>query len=54
MNDWNAWFAWHPVRLMDGRLAWLCEVQRRWNENLNPWCDASGWSGTDGGWEYSL
>lgn len=23
------WFAWHPVYLSDGRIAWLCYVMRR-------------------------
>ena len=28
-RPWLPWFAWHPVRLIDGRLAWLRTVHRR-------------------------
>lgn len=26
---WRRWFAWRPVRLLDGRMAWLQVVQWR-------------------------
>lgn len=52
MSDWELWFAWHPVQLRNGKYAWLRTVCRRWNNDLNPWADISGYSGTDGGWEY--
>lgn len=26
---WHRYFAWTPVKLVDGRMAWLCFVQRR-------------------------
>jgi len=28
-REWTRWFAWRPVRLMDGRWAWLCHVARK-------------------------
>ena len=54
INQWLDWFAWHPITTMSGRTVWLVKVQRRWSENVNPWCDSSGYSGTDGGYEYRL
>lgn len=27
--SWRPWFAWRPVRLIDGRRAWRCMVERR-------------------------
>ena len=29
---WHRWFAWRPVKLMDGRIVWLEEVERREQE----------------------
>jgi len=26
---WRRWFAWRPVKLIDGKHAWWCEVERR-------------------------
>ena len=26
---WRPWYAWRPVRLQDGRMAWLARVERR-------------------------
>lgn len=26
--DWHCWFAWYPVRLEDGQVAWLEFVER--------------------------
>lgn len=46
------WFAWYPVCLKDGSYVWLKRVCREWNWELNSWGDSSGYSGTDGGWEY--
>lgn len=51
---WSAWFAWFPVRTLSGRLAWLREVERKWDWGLNSWGDSSGHSGTDGGYVYRL
>lgn len=51
MNEMK-WFAWYPVKLVDGKYAWLKVVKRQWNENLNSWADISGYSGYDGGWKY--
>lgn len=27
-REWHSWFAWRPVGLIDGRLAWLEVVER--------------------------
>ena len=27
----RTWFAWRPVRLVDGRWAWMCTLQRKWD-----------------------
>jgi hypothetical protein len=48
------WFAWRPVRTLGGHCAWLRYVERAWNADLNWWGDASGYAGTDGGYEYRL
>ena len=50
--NWKPWFAWHPVRAIDGRLMWLRSVERAWDNDTNWWGDASGYAGTDGGWRY--
>lgn len=28
-GQWRDWFAWRPIRLLDGRWAWLKTVRRR-------------------------
>ena len=28
LMSWHRWFAWHPVRLNDGKLCWLKYVNR--------------------------
>lgn len=42
----HEWFAWHPVRMEDGRLAWLTVVLRqwRWHENATWVADYSGYA----------
>ena len=52
INSNNIWFAWFPVKTVNWGWVWLRTVRREWNEYLNPWADASGYSGYDGGWEY--
>jgi hypothetical protein len=52
--NWSIWFAWHPVRTVGGHYAIFKYVDRRWNTDLNPWADASGHSGSDGGFEYRM
>jgi len=47
------WFAWFPVRTLEGTWVWMCTVKREWDWELNPWGDIRGHSGTDGGWRYS-
>jgi len=27
-HQWSRWFAWHPVELIDGRYAWLENIER--------------------------
>lgn len=27
--EWHNWFAWRPVRLLDGRIVWLETIQRK-------------------------
>jgi len=49
---WAPWFSWRPVKMLGGRWAFLRYVERRWNNDLNWWGDASGYAGTDGGFEY--
>lgn len=49
--QWRPWFAWRPVRTNSG-VAWLSMIERRWNNDLSPWGDTSGYSGTDGRFEY--
>jgi hypothetical protein len=46
------WFAWYPVKTTNGGWQWLCHVDRQWDHDLNPWCDASGHADSDGGWRY--
>jgi hypothetical protein len=52
-TQWHPWWAWRPVKTSTGVWAWCEDVRRRWNFDLNPWVH-SGYSGTDGGWEYEL
>jgi len=42
-NNKPNWFAWRPVRLEDGRIAWLCKV----------FCYFDTWY-VWGGWSYLL
>ena len=30
-TQWHRWFAWHPVELVDKRVAWLEYVERKFN-----------------------
>ncbi len=46
-TTWNRWFAWYPVRLTDGRMAWLVVVERRWTE-----LEDGGWTGPYGRLDY--
>lgn len=32
---WHRWFAWRPVGLRSGQLAWLCFVERAWRETYD-------------------
>jgi hypothetical protein len=54
IGDWEICFAFLPVITLSGRIVWLCKVERRFNQSLNSWGDGSGYSGTDGGYEYRL
>ncbi|MGE5146859.1 MAG: hypothetical protein ACM3N5_08925 [Candidatus Eiseniibacteriota bacterium] len=46
----HIWWAWFPVRLLDGRTAWLEAVCRWWHEG-EPSRSASG--AQIGGWRYA-
>jgi hypothetical protein len=46
----HLWWAWFPVRLQDGRTAWLEPVCRWWDEGQRPQTT----SGEEaGGWRYA-
>lgn len=50
---WAPWFAWHPVRTLDGRFLWLRRVRRRWNPMFELRALIPEDSGDYvGGWEY--
>jgi hypothetical protein len=34
---WHHWFAWYPVKLLDGRVAWLETVERRESDVWPAW-----------------
>jgi hypothetical protein len=38
------WFAWRPVRLLDGRVAWLERVRRCWDEYAIEFTPDYGWT----------
>ena len=48
----SKWWAWHPVMLESGKIAWMQYVYRKWSWEANPWGDNSGYAGYDGGWVY--
>lgn len=48
---WHKVFIILPRKLKDGRIAFMCTVKRRWNNDLNPWAYYE-YSGLDGGWDY--
>jgi len=29
IEEWHKWFAWIPVRLLDGRVAWIQNIERK-------------------------
>jgi len=29
LEEWNSWFAWHPVRISDTHLVWLETIERK-------------------------
>lgn len=45
MSEWQKCFAWRPVRTEDGKLRWLCRLERRdvaveddlWHETDHHW-----------------
>ncbi len=39
---WQLWFAWRPVRLIDGRRVWLETIQRKWTAIEGGW-DGPWW-----------
>ena len=46
----HLWWAWFPVRLLDGRSAWLEPVCRWWDEGQRP---RSMVDAETGGWRYA-
>jgi hypothetical protein len=50
-NEWNRWFAWHPVEV-GGDWIWLESVERRWDAEAGSSADFSGYSFPSGGWTY--
>ena len=30
-NEWRRWYAWYPVHLVNGRTAWLSDVEKLGN-----------------------
>jgi hypothetical protein len=47
LQEWHTWFAWRPVVLSDGRIAWFHRIQRRWQH------DDGNWAGDNSHWEYA-
>ncbi len=35
LEEWNSWFAWHPVRISDTHLVWFEIVERKGNYYSN-------------------
>jgi len=36
LYGWHSWFAWHPVLLNDGRMAWLETIERKFWRDPEP------------------
>jgi len=51
---WHRVFVLFPKDTVDNELVFMQKVYRRWNVELGGFCDSSGYSGSDGGWEYKL
>ena len=49
---WEPWFAWHPVIMQNGRVAWLRKILRRWNPELGLDPCFSAYVEPSGEWEY--
>lgn len=48
-------FGFHDFYQSNGvRTCSICGKTQRWDENLNPWGDFSGYSGSDGGWSETI
>lgn len=47
ITAWHPWFAWHPIQLEDGRMAWLCQVERQWRVD-----ECANWAGDSSRWVY--
>lgn len=48
---WRRWFAWRPVRLLDGRLAWLQVVEWRARDEVG-WAPVAPFGPPPPFWEY--
>lgn len=45
--EWHNWFAWRPVRLLDGRTVWLETIQRKrraYSPYNSYWVDEGSWA----------
>lgn len=47
----HLWFAWRPVVLVNGQIAWLERVNREWGQVLR--YDMTGRAKHGSGWSYS-
>lgn len=54
MRKWVQWYAWYPITTIDNVTVWLENVERRWNPEGGISLDASGYSFSDGEWEYRI
>ena len=52
--SWNTCFVVFPTKCISGEVVFMQTLLRRWNMERGSWCDANGYSGTDGAWEYRL
>ncbi len=39
LSPWSPWFAWRPVKLVDGKRAWFSWIERRQMWMVIPFCE---------------
>ena len=51
LAKWHGWFAWHPVKTIEGKVLWFVRMKRR----CTGWSGGDSWSGINDtrDWEYS-